>query len=142
MPNFNADVRVAQVGTPPVKTKTNKMHGRLRIFESSFTVPAGVAIADTITWGEIPAGSRVFPHLSHVQNSAGTASSTINLGDAGGATRYLPATSVASAAVTALTASAGSYEVTEATKVITSTVAGAALLAGQVIPVRLVYALD
>ena len=142
MPNFNADIRTAQIGTPPVKTKANKMHGRLRIFESTFTVPAGTAIADTITWGEIPAGSRVFPHLSQMQNGAGAASSTITLGDAGSGTRYLPATSVASAAVTALTASAGSFEVTEATKVLTSTVAGAGLQAGQVITVRLVYALD
>ncbi len=142
MPNFDADVRIAQIGTPPVKTKTNKSHGRLRVFEASIIVPAGTAIADTITWGELPPGSRVFPHLSQLRNGAGAASSTINVGDASSPTRLLPATSVASAAVTNLTASAGSFEVTAANKLITSVVAGAGLLAGQTITLNLFYALD
>lgn len=141
MPNFNADVRVAQIGTPPVKTKTNKSHGRLRVFESSITVPAGTVIGDTITWGEIPPGSRVWPHLSRLRNTAGAASSTINVGDASSATRYLGATSVASAAVTPL-GDVASYEVTNENKVITSVVAGAGLLAGQTITLNLFYALD
>lgn len=144
MANFNATIATAQANTPPTKVKANVFFGRLRIFESTFTVPSGgIAIADTITWGNLPTGVRVLGWLSQLSYSAGAASSTLNVGDAGSAARHMAATSVASAgATTLISPSAGSYETTEDTKTLVSTVAGAALQAAQTVTLRVVYTLD
>lgn len=152
MANFNATLAAAKAALPQTRTKVNQQHGRLRTFESSITVPVGgIAIADTISWGDLPKGARVLGHLSQLNFAAGAASSTINVGDSASAARHLAATSVASAGVAvpqAQSANGASFETSDASGSATdncslkSTVAGAALLAGQVITLRMVYVLD
>jgi hypothetical protein len=80
------------------RVKANKSGGRIRFFEAFYVVPAGtLAIGDKIYWGKLPLKSRIVGHLSKVTFTAGTASSTLNLGDNVVAARHLAATSVASA---------------------------------------------
>jgi hypothetical protein len=80
------------------RVKANKFGGRLRFAEFMFVVPAGtLAIADKIVWGKLPVKSRIIGHLSRMVFTAGTASSTLNLGDNVVPARHLAATSVASA---------------------------------------------
>src|SRR5574343_1188773 len=83
----------------------NQVDGNVRIKAITYTVPAGgLAIGDVLVWTGLPRGARILPESSRLSNSAGAASSTINLGDPASATRYLPAPSMASAAVTTITA--------------------------------------
>lgn len=153
MANFNATLQALTAATPPARAQTNVLHGRIRYFESTFTVPVGgLAIADTITWGSLTAGARIVGHLSQLNFGAGTASSTLNLGDAASAARHLAATSVAAAGTAIPQAAsangAAGFVVTDnsvnATNngTLISTVAGAALLAGQVITLRIAYVMD
>lgn len=139
--------------TPPVRNKVNTFGGRVRFFESTYTVPAsaGPGIGETITWGSLPLGARVLGHLSRLRWSAGAASSTLNLGDAASAARHLAATAVTTAgSATPDVAETGgaSFEVTDVSTAATnngtliSTVAGAALQAAQVINLRIAYVLD
>lgn len=139
--------------TPPTRNKVNQLHGRVRFFESTYTVPAsnGPIIGETITWGSLPLGARVLGHLSRLRWSAGAASSTLNLGDAASAARHLAATAVTTAgSATPDVAEVGgaSFEVTDVSTAATnngtliSTVAGAALQAAQVINLRVAYVLD
>lgn len=147
MSNFNADNAVASAATPQTRIKVNKQHGRIRYFESSFdaAVSGAPQIADTITWGDLPVGARVISHLSQLSFSAGTSSSTATVGDAGAANRHLTATSITSAGAADLITNAGGvagYEITEATKTLTSTIAGAAVGSSQKITLRVAYVLD
>lgn len=153
MPNFNADNAAALVATPPTKVKVNKQHGRIRLFEASYVVPAtgGPVVADTITWGTLPVGARVLGHLGQLSFGGGAASSTLTVGDAASPARHLAATSVAAAGravPNAADASGASFETTDISNQATnnctlvSTVAGAALGAGQVITLRMPYVLD
>lgn len=80
------------------RIKANKSGGRLRFIEAVFVVPAAtLAIADKIVWGKLPTKAKIVGHLSKLYFTAGTASSTINLGDNIVPARHLAATSVASA---------------------------------------------
>lgn len=147
MTNFNASIAAAAATNPPTKVKVNQKHGRIRYFEATFdaAVSGAPQIADTITWGDLPVGARVLAHLSELSFSAGTASSTATVGDAASANRHLAATSIASAGSAKLTSNAGgveSYVVTEATKTLTSTIAGAAVGSSQKIALRVAYVLD
>lgn len=153
MANFNADNAAAKASTPPTRVKVNKQHGRVRWFESTYTAPASGTpqIADTITWGDLPVGARVIGPLSSLNVSAGTASSTINVGDAASAARHLAATAITSAGNTALANpanGAASFETSDASETATnncrliSTVAGAAIAANQVLTLRVAYVLD
>src|SRR3546814_4103059 len=96
MANFNADNAAALASTPPTRVKVNKQHGRIRYFESTFdaAVQGAPAVADTITWGSLPVGARFVGHLSQLNWSTGTASSTLTLGDAADAARHLAATAI------------------------------------------------
>ena len=149
MANYYADVQNVVNGPAygqPLATrvKTNKHGGRLRYFEAFFVVPAGtLAIADKIIWGKLPLKSRIVNHLSKLVFSAGTASSTLNLGDNIVAARHLAATSVASAGSAVPTASeqanTGTANTTNGSNVITvASSPGAfqvgALIAGTGIP--------
>ena len=147
MANFNADNAAATAAIPQTRIKTNKQHGSIRYFESTFdaAVSGAPQIADTITWGDLPVGARVLAHLSQLSYGTGTASSTATVGDAGSANRHLAAQAINSAGATTLTSNAAgvaSYEVTEATKTLTSTIAGAAVGASQKISLRVAYVLD
>lgn len=84
----------------PLNTRipSNKLGGRLRIAELFFVVPAGtLAIADKIVWGKMPLKSKLINHLCKMTWTTGTASSTLNLGDAIQPARHLAATAVATA---------------------------------------------
>lgn len=79
----------------PLKVKASKLGGRLRLLESFFVVPAAtLAIADKIVWGKLPQKAKLLGHLSKLTFTAGTASSTVNLGDNIVPARYLAATAV------------------------------------------------
>lgn len=147
MSNFNADNAAATAATPQTRIKVNKQHGSIRYFESTYdaAVSGAPQIADTITWGDLPVGARVLSHLSQLSFSAGTASATATVGDAVSGNRHLAATSITSAGTADLTSNAAgiaSYEITEATKTLTSTIAGAAVGASQKISLRIAYVLD
>ena len=153
MPNFNADNAASQATVPPTRIKVNKQHGRVRFFESTYTAPAtGMpAIADTITWGDLPLGARVVGHLSQLRFGAGTAGSTLNLGDAASAARHLAATSIAAAGAAVPEAAAvngGTFETSDSSTAATnnckliSTIAGAGLAANQVVTLRAAYVSD
>jgi hypothetical protein len=153
MANFNADNAAALASTPPTRVKVNKQHGRIRFFESTYTAPATGTpqIADKIVWGKLPLGARVVGPLSSLGYAVGTASSTLNVGDAASAARHLAATSVATAGNTALANpanGAASFETSDASGgatdncTLVSTVAGAAIAANQVITLRVAYVLD
>lgn len=147
MATYQADVAAPETGSP--KVRAAKKQGTVRQIESTFTVPTGgLAIADVIQWGRVPLGSMVKSETVSLSFAAGTASSTINLGVAAAPTRFLAATSVASAgtATGSLIAAGAATPVaaddtTAATNdtMIQSVVAGAALAAGQVITMRALY---
>jgi hypothetical protein len=153
MASFYADNAAALVATPPTKVKANKRVGRIRWFESTYTAPASGTpqIADVIEWGTLPVGARVIGPLSSLNYSAGTASSTINVGTTASATQLLAATAITSAGNTALanpSNGAASFETSDATGTATdncairSVVAGAAIAASQVITLRLAFVTD
>ena len=127
------------------RTNSNVTGGNVKVDVVTYTVPSStLEIGDKIVWrNALPKGARVLPQ-SKIYFSAGTASSTINLGDGVTPARYLAATSVASAGsavAEAAAASGGTYVVgTAATdEQISSTVAGAVLAAGQVITLHLYW---
>ncbi len=152
MSNYNADLKTNSAATPPVRNKVNKQHGRVRIFEATFTVPAGgLAIADKIYWGDLPVGARTMGNMGKLYFSAGTASATLNLGDAASAARHLAATSIAaagSAVPEAANAAGAQFETSDASSAATnnctliSTLAGAGMPAGQVVTLRMPYVCD
>lgn len=140
----------ARAALPQQNVKMNLQNGDLQCFVSTYTVPAGgQAIGDIISWGYLPFGARVMPG-SKVFFAVGAASSTITLGDPVVPARYLAATSVAtagSALAEAQYTNGALFEVTvvkpgDATDLseLRSVVAGAALQAGQVITVVVLFA--
>lgn len=151
MASVNADLQSNAVATPPVKSKVNRSHGRIRLFEATVTPAVAVAIGETITWGSLPKGARVLGNLSKLYFSAGTASSTLNLGDAASAARHLAATAInaaGSAVPEAQSASGAQFETSDDSTAATnnctliSTVAGAAIPIGQVLTLKIAYVLD
>lgn len=140
---YNASLAAAKVAYPQTLVKPNLQGADVQVLISTYTVPAGgLNIGDQISWGFLPFGGRLMPGTKFYFG-AGTASSTLNLGDVVQPARYMAATSVAaagSAVVDAQFANGALFEVTvtkpgDATDLseLRSTVAGAALLAGQVI---------
>lgn len=145
-----ASLAAARVAYPQTLVKPNLQGGDLQAFISTYTVPAGgQAIADVISWGYLPFGARLMPGTA-IYCSAGTASSTINLGDPVTPARYMAASSAASAAKLVAEAQFASGALAEVTVVkpgdatdtseLRSVVAGATLLAGQVLTLVAVYA--
>jgi hypothetical protein len=141
------------------RIKANKQGGRIRLFEATYTVPAGgLPIADKIVWGKLPVRARTLGFDGRLRWSAGAASSTLNLGDNVSAARHLAATSVASAGSAtpdAAEANGASFETSDDSAnlangfvsatddcTLVSVVAGAALQAGQVITLRIPYVCD
>lgn len=149
----------ANGNAPATRIKANLQGGRIRVFQASYTVPAGgLSIADKIVWGKLPIKARVLGHLGYVSFSAGTASCTLNLGDNASAARHLAATAI-NAAGTAVpsvaSASGASFETSDDTAnqgnafvsandncTLISVVAGAGMPAGQVVTVCLPYVCD
>lgn len=145
---------------PATRVKANRINGRIRIFEASYTVPASgmPGIGEKIIWGKLPVGARTFGNMGKLYFSAGAATSTLNLGDNVSAARHLAATAVnaaGSAVPEAANASGAQFETDNDSAslanafvsaldncTLISTVAGAALGAGQVITLRMPYAQD
>ncbi len=99
MANFVADQQ-NYLDTPTIRSRANRLHGRVRYLHSLFRAPASgtsPAIGDKIIWGKLPLGARILGHLSRIDFNTGTASCTINLGDQFQAARHLAATSIAAA---------------------------------------------
>lgn len=150
MATVNASVSAALAALPQQLVKPNVQGADVQVLVSTYTVPVGgLPIADKISWGQLPLGARLMPDTK-VYCSVGAASSTLNLGDPVVPARYMAATSVAtagSAVAEAQFANGALFEVAVAQKGLAtdqsellSTVAGAALLAGQVITLVAQYA--
>lgn len=144
---------------PTTRLKANKMGGRIRLFEASYTVPTGgIAVGDKIVWGKLPTKARILGYLSRLRWSAGASSSTLNLGDNTSAARHLGATAITtagSATPDAAEVGGASVETSDDTASVAngfvsstddctliSTVAGATLQAAQVITLRIAYVQD
>lgn len=145
-----ASLAAARVAYPQTLVKPNLQGADIQTFVSTYTVPAGgQAIADIISWGYLPFGARLMPGTA-IFCAAGTASSTINLGDAVTPARYMAASSAATAAklpAEAQFANGALFEVSVTkpgdatdTSELRSVVAGATLLAGQVLTLVAFYA--
>lgn len=143
---FKADIKTATDSKlSSDRPNVSRMSGRVRSVVSTFTVPAGgLAIADVLEWLVLPAGARVTPATCKLYFGAGTASSTVNVGDSVSAVRHLAATSVAAAgsAICEASGASGAIYETTAEVVVQSVVAGAALLAGQVLTLHMSYVID
>jgi hypothetical protein len=151
MANLNADVAANLAATPPVRSKANRIAGRMRIFQATITVAVLGAIGDTITWGNLPVGARPLGHLAQLSFGAGTAASTLNVGDAASPARHLAATAINAAGTAvpnAANANGAQFETSDASASATnnctliSTVAGAGLAAGQVLTLTMPYVTD
>lgn len=103
MANQSATVSAARATTPQSLVAGHQQGGELRVLFSTLANPAagGVVIGENISWGTLPLGARVL--FGYLTCSAGTASSTLNLGDRATPARYLAASSVASATNIAIT---------------------------------------
>lgn len=86
--------------TPPVRVKVNRLHGRIR-FALGLWAANAVApqIADVLYFVRLPVGVRILGYLSRLSFNAGTAASTMNLGDNASAARHLAATAINAAGV-------------------------------------------
>lgn len=98
--NFFSDVVTNLNAAPPVRVKVNRLHGRLR-FAMGLWAANAVApqIADILYFVRLPKGVRIIGHLSQLSFNAGTAASTMNLGDNASAARHLAATAINAAGV-------------------------------------------
>ena len=145
-----ASLAAARVAQPQVLVKPNLQGADIQTFISTYTVPAGgQPVADIISWGYLPLGARLMPGTA-IYCAAGTASSTINLGDAVAPARYMAASSAASAGKLLAEAQFANGALAEVTVVkpgdatdtseLRSVVAGATLLAGQVLTLVAFYA--
>lgn len=136
--------------TPQNRLESYELGGKVRMATLKYTAPAtGMPqIADVLVWiPNLPKGALIIPHLTKLYWSAGTASSTLTLGDSATANRYLTATAITSAgsAVADTGAANGATYVTGTNSgdtVLTSTVAGAQIAANQVITLRVAYVQD
>lgn len=95
MANWFSTQVTSQNASPPVRVKVNLNHGRIRFACGLFpaTNPAP-AIADIIYFVRLPVGARILGFMSRLSWNAGTASSTMNLGDNVTVARHLAATAI------------------------------------------------
>jgi len=145
MSNFNATIQAGAVTGP--KVESNVGNGKLRVFTSQYTVIDGEEpqVGDTITWGTIPSGSQILGSLSHLNCSIGNAGATATVGYVDNIDEFLAATDIGtSATVTTLPLvnASGAVYVLDEDMLLTSTIAVDALLAGQVLTLRIVYVQD
>jgi len=161
MANFFSTQVTQLMATPPTRQKANLLGGRMRFSFGQFTNPAsgGAAIADVVYWTRVPKGGRVIGSLSRLNYATGAASCTMNVGDTVSATRYMTATSIATAGNTTLFLRDSSgqipYEITDESRDLAtglpastndsdlkSVVAGADVAASQVIGLHVIYVAD
>lgn len=120
--NFFSTEVTNLTATPPVRVKVNRLHGRIR-FAMGLWAANAVApqIADILYFVRLPVGVRILGFLSRLSFNAGTAASTMNLGDNVTVARHLAATAInaaGNATPSAVTDSLGvaPNETTDATK--------------------------
>lgn len=157
MTAFYSNEVTNQNAAPPVRVKVNRCGARIRYFMGTYTAPAtNPQIGDTIALVRLPKGARLIAHLGQLNWSTGTASETLNVGDAASAARHLVATAATTAGVAvpqAAQASGASFETSDDTLAsgdpaatnncdVRSTVAGAVVLVGQVITLHMAVAQD
>lgn len=159
MANFFSTQITSLNASPPVRVKVNLLQARIRIAIGQYTVPASPpAIADIVYLTRVPRGARILGNLSQLNFSAGQASETLNVGDNVTAARHLAATSVTAAGTAvpqaAMANGVTGYETTDETRDGTglasstndcdlrSTVAGAAMVAAQVVALHVAFAQD
>ncbi len=148
-------------GMPPAtRIKANKLNGRIRFFEATYTAPASSppAIGDKIIWGKLPQKARIIGHLSKLYWGNGAASCTLNLGDNVLGSRHMPGTSVTTAGSAVLEAQAANgavFETSDDTNsvangflsttddcTLVSTVFSAAIAVNQVFTLKVAYVTD
>ena len=90
-----------------LKVKSNRLGGRIRYAEFNYVAPQSGTpqVGDKIVFGKLPVKARIVGHLSQLKFTAGTASSTLAIGDNGTPARHLAATSIASAGTAVVDAS-------------------------------------
>lgn len=143
MANVNATLAAARAAIPQTNVPNNQQGGDLQVFFATVTNPAagGVAVGEYIEWGTLPPNARVV--FGYLSQSAGAASSTLTLGDAASAARYLAATAVNAAGnttiVPATNANGATGFVSSTETVLRSTCAGANLQASQTLTLVLFY---
>lgn len=98
--NFFSDTITNMNAAPPVRIKVNRQHGRIR-FALGLWAANAVApqIADILYFVRLPVGVRILGYLSQLSFNAGTAASTMNLGDNVTVARHLAATAINAAGV-------------------------------------------
>lgn len=144
---------------PATRIKANKQGGRIRYAQATFTNGAATQpIGTVIRFMKLPKGARPVWHLSRLEQTAGTASCTLTVGDQADIDRHLTATAINAAGGVALAptiANPEAFEIdndtanvsndyTSATdnSLITGTVAGAAVAVNQVITLKMAYVWD
>lgn len=94
------------VNLPSDKTKANEQHGDQRISYDIYTIPGNLAVGDVITFGKLPKGARVTDFWLKNSNLGTTGAgnfgwaASADLAEAGNASGFLAAVSVATAAAT------------------------------------------
>lgn len=158
--NFFTTQLTSMNAAPPVRIKVNLNNGRIRyacgLWAANAVAPQ---IADILYFVRLPVGARILGWLSQLSFNAGTAASTMNLGDNASAARHLAATAINAAGVAvpqAVTGSLGvtAYETTDGTKDgtgvpsatndtdIRGTVAGAVVAVTQNLALHMAYVQD
>lgn len=105
MATFNSDKIIAS--TP---LSHHGLGGNLKCMYATVAVTTALVTTDTINFFDLPAGARVMLAVLEADDldSNGTPTITINIGDAGSATRYFSASTVAQAGtVSSATAATG-----------------------------------
>ena len=117
--------------TPVVKADSSEWHGNIRVQYDSYEA-SSLASGSDISVARLPKGAKVYDIIVHFDALGG--SSTVSVGDADSATRYIAATSTASAGQMSMSqegAIAGvGYEQTAETDIILTT--GGASITGTI----------
>lgn len=98
--NFFSTQVTNMIATPPVRVRVNQLHGRIRYALGTWLANATAPqIADVLFFVRLPKGVLILGYLSQLSFNAGTAASTMNLGDSASAARHLAATAINAAGV-------------------------------------------
>lgn len=93
--NFFSTQITSQNAAPPVKIKVNLNHGRVRYAVGLWAANAAAPqVADILYFVRLPVGARILGYNSRLSWNAGTAASTMNLGDNASVARHLAATAI------------------------------------------------
>lgn len=97
--NFFSTQYTNMKASPPVRVRVRELHGRIRYALGLWpaTNPAP-AVADQIFFVRLPKGVLMVGHLSLLSCNAGTAASTLTVGDSASTNRHLAASAINAAA--------------------------------------------